>query len=295
MPTESLRVVLRFSEQLRRDLAGVTGFARKMQAISDDLKRQAKVLAQANEVFPILIEAGWPPLLDITARDAAEVVRYHAEHGLEDTCVYLAGHILALYTDDLVREKLNGWERKRFLTRRVAILKAGVEAHLRGDYACSIPTLLPQAEGIVNDCFAHVQRLEGAKIRTKLEALFASHEDDDVLGAQMDAGMHAFFLKTMVESVGHRSDLPLWLNRHVVLHGRDVDYDTRLNSLRAILCIDYLQTSYVLVAIRGSDVYHITGCPSLMQARSPLHHFPSRRSKGLHGKRPCKLCRPPNY
>ncbi|MEO8905497.1 MAG: hypothetical protein ABI488_23520 [Polyangiaceae bacterium] len=112
--------------------------------------------------------------------------------------------------------------------RRARFFAAAFQAHARREYALSIPVLLAQADGICDE-------IHGVQLHSKKDGAFA-------LAAKLDSATARPHLTPLLEShpiswnVGERRKRPgsLVLNRHTVLHGESVDYDTRANSCRAI-------------------------------------------------------------
>lgn len=119
---------------------------------------------------------------------------------------------------------------------RARILAAAFRAHKDGLYACSIPVFLTQMDGICMDV--------GNKyffIRENKRPGIAGHVDqlsDNPLAAAMLAPLTEIL--PISASADDRGPGFWQLNRHTVIHGESVDYDTRRNSLRAISLINYV-------------------------------------------------------
>lgn len=119
---------------------------------------------------------------------------------------------------------------------RARHLHQAFNAHRRGEYSLSTPAFLTQADGI---CHARFSRT--VFIKSERKNTYEQH------GSQVTPLARYLFLFTQ--------PLPLWatkterdewfdeLNRHLVLHGIDIDYDTEKNSLKALSFlrwIDYM-------------------------------------------------------
>jgi hypothetical protein len=119
---------------------------------------------------------------------------------------------------------------------RARILAAAFRAHKDGLYACSIPVFLTQMDGICMDV--------GKKyffIKENKRPGIAGHVDqlsDNPLAAAMLAPLTEILpISAPPEARGPG----FWqLNRHTVIHGESVDYDTKRNSLRAISLLNYV-------------------------------------------------------
>jgi hypothetical protein len=135
--------------------------------------------------------------------------------------------------------EISGEISKDLVTRfpqRALILRSAFEAHDSCDYALSVPVFLAQADGIARELLGvSVYTRQGRVRQTMKEAI-----------ERMDpTGIDEPILRLILE------DLPLTasgnspdfradsLNRHSILHGTDVDYPSRLNSLRAISWLQY--------------------------------------------------------
>ena len=118
---------------------------------------------------------------------------------------------------------------------RSHLFQEAFRAHRERKYALSIPVFLSQADGIFHERFGEFLF---NKKRTRVVSAFNSK----VTGGFIKAVLHPLA----------KEDLPLWrhtsdlgntfegLNRHHVMHGMKVDYDTELNSLKAVLLLDHL-------------------------------------------------------
>ena len=121
-------------------------------------------------------------------------------------------------------EELNSLFRER-----ARLLDCAAEHHLAGRYDASVPLLLAHIEGIVIDV------TEGKKYFTKRQ----SHKAD-VVNPQDLAGIEA----CMAALQGaYSEDVPVTqaegsLSRHGILHGRELAYDTRVNSAKTWSVMD---------------------------------------------------------
>jgi len=115
---------------------------------------------------------------------------------------------------------------------RKAILVEAYEAHKDGKYALSVPVFLAQADGIVYDRLGKYLFMGTEKL-----AKFAASFE---LGIIADAMLDAIRSGSSIWQSFAPEHVPSALNRHAVLHGRDVTYATEANSLRCIMLLDYL-------------------------------------------------------
>jgi len=132
---------------------------------------------------------------------------------------------------------------------RSAILTDAFDAHRAGKYTLSVPTLLPQLDGIGcevmglgRNFFAERRRADAlAGILQNFQ--FPSDGRQYPIGG-IDERMLAAVERTWsltLDTNRRRSGTEYCpLNRHGVLHGLDTDYATEFNSLRCILLIGYM-------------------------------------------------------
>jgi hypothetical protein len=125
---------------------------------------------------------------------------------------------------------------------RSRIMEAAFKAHRERDFALSVPVFLIQADGICWD-LAGVQlyskRRDGHT--TKVMQAISNLELGDMRGALLHAITDVFPIAFGIEE---RKQAPDCLNRHAVLHGESVSYDTLENSCKAISLLAF--TGWIL-------------------------------------------------
>ncbi len=119
---------------------------------------------------------------------------------------------------------------------RANIINAAMNAHCNEVFELSVPILLIQSEGMVQD-----------KWGTKL---FASDNNGLVTKERAENSKSGFFTDALflvlIEKVAitanknDRLDFPDAYNRHEIIHGSDTDYATYQNSLKAISLLDFI-------------------------------------------------------
>jgi hypothetical protein len=124
------------------------------------------------------------------------------------------------------------------LPHRARMFGSGFAAHRRGEYNLSILMFIAQADGVCAE-------LRGGHFFLK-----------DRAGKPQPSAYAQGFAETFMDEIAHLAlseNLPIrermarWLasgatglNRHGVMHGESLDYDTRQNSLRAISLLNYV-------------------------------------------------------
>lgn len=208
------------------DLDALTG----VQADMDSLHRGA---VQAIRVFAPL---GWAPCgampmnayataLEALATDGEEaaeqvlVETWDDEHRLKRPVQQISslGHPEADYHDLF-------WRRSRLLAK-------AYDHHRAGAYEASIPILLAQIEGFVAD-------VSGGKLFFSRDPQKAADVIDSTAIATQDEALpvvREFFSAGMDYTASEGS-----LSRHGILHGRELGYATRINSVKAFVLLQAL-------------------------------------------------------
>jgi hypothetical protein len=132
---------------------------------------------------------------------------------------------------------------------RARLIKDAFAAHERGEYGLSIVALLAQVDGI---CFEvtgnhYFRRMRGGPPAPRTHAFVSQVQDAYRAAILSPLGEPLPINATEKERSGSAPGL---LNRHEVMHGDSLAFDTEINSLRAISLISY--TVYAL-RDRASD------------------------------------------
>jgi hypothetical protein len=170
----------------------------------------------------------------------------------------LEGIIAKAYRDSLedhVASILHEYPEREFAIR------PALNAHLRGEYALSVPIFFAQADGI---CAAMVGRhiFSGKKGRSDHISSLAAEKISDLEGQNEEEGIELFRLLHLAlwqplsdhqpisfSASKRETEDYVGLNRHTVLHGESLDYATELNSLKAFSFLSYVAS---LLAKRGT-------------------------------------------
>lgn len=151
---------------------------------------------------------------------------------------------------------MESWQGELFLPRH-AIIREALWAHKSGKFGVSVPSLLPHIEGIARElCVRYNLKplrnplvvKDGSKthVGTVFSSVIASWLTGDrrlaVFGFlyYLEGGFYAWvdFESTFenMKEIKESKDL----NRHAILHGIQLNYNTELNSLRCFLVLDVL-------------------------------------------------------
>jgi hypothetical protein len=151
---------------------------------------------------------------------------------------------------------VSGWFDSPIFLKRKHIIEDALNAHLSGKFTLSIPTLLPQVEGIISDSIGS----KAGKLGELLENIVSSDyddsdishiyrilDDDILLSLSSDPflvnkkgeGFGEFFTSEKYsEWMKQKRINGIPLNRNAILHGIQIDYGTKANSLRAFFLLD---------------------------------------------------------
>jgi hypothetical protein len=279
--TETLR-------PLQDALAAVTlDMRRSMASVAETMRPMLERL----ERYPgICVEFGWPPF-DAALSVIAEVVDLYDEKG-EQARSEVDGLFTRQISRQRIRDLMQEWSECHLLRRRAHILDAAMRAHLRRDYAVTVPVLLASVEGVIADLHVPKGRMMQADVARYLAETFASEDEPERWSSQLNEAARSVIVDAMVGSFVHGDPLPREVRRNAVLHGADVAYDTEANSLKAILMLDLVREQYGYVALVDSDVYHRQSCSTLRKSAKLGRHYKTTTSAGRAGKRPCSVCKP---
>ena len=214
------------------------------------ITKTAQLASRIAEVNDALKEEGWfvPPLLpegQITRLHQLTVVNRDSDTAIAELIGYCDDGLAAKIIDAACSHKA--------FENRTVFLRQALQAHMEGKFALSIPVFLTQAEG------AYRQILEVSKISNNAP-LYNTKEwkeafGDDLAGelpiteivlAVVLRGFSASMSEQFTARVTSIVDLERlrarypkgFLSRHAVLHGRDNQYATKENSIRALFILD---------------------------------------------------------
>jgi hypothetical protein len=194
-------------------------------AISAAIERMP---ARQADALRVLAQNGW--YLDpggMTAHDLFDWANEFEAGNVSETHSALCAHF---------QGRLNEIEAELSKERpeRAKFFKSACDAHRRGDYIASIALWLIQADGLCYD-------------RTG-EPLFSRRNGEMKIASRLKHGKSALTVSALTALIeptpisadrANRKGLANYLNRHEVLHGESLDYDTELNGCRAISLVTY--------------------------------------------------------
>lgn len=238
-PTGSQRTLLEAAALVGRTPAWLQLMGQSLDAswaqLADLGAKQAALMDSMEAAVRLLVPRGWAVMhMDSAAVSAAAAAV--AAGRADEADDLLAGQWEGdgewrlKRVGQRVRSMAAGDEALNLLFRqRARLLDRAAEHHLAGRYDASVPLLLAHIEGLVIDV------TEGKKFFTKRQGQKA-----DVVDPQDLAGIEAC-MAALQGAYG--KDVPATqaegsLSRHGILHGRELAYDTRVNSAKTWSVID---------------------------------------------------------
>jgi len=214
-----------------------------------NLAREAQLAEMRGQLNDVLAQHAWfvPPLL--SPEEVKQLHQIAVVNG--DVCAGIE-KLVAYCDEGVVEEIVETACRHKAFASRIPILRQALEAHKDGKFALSIPVFLAQAEG------AYLEMLEAHGVSDRWTYLFNKEEwnsIDKLIGelpcteivlAETLRAFSTVMCEQFVARVRSFQDLEQlkakypegFLSRHAVLHGRDVGYATKENSIRAAFILD---------------------------------------------------------
>ena len=174
-------------------------------------------------------ESGWYLDMSMTPGQIVEIGNALQEGGIDEV-----NDALVAYFEERLDQIEASLVQKFSL--RARFIRAAFRAHRREEYELAIPLLLAQIDGI---CL-HVTRKSLFKNISKKPAI-AEYVERSLANTFMAALLSPLTTSLPINaSESQRADDFIALNRHLVLHGEALDYDTKVNSLKVISLINYI-------------------------------------------------------
>lgn len=215
-------------QSLKIDSGTISLLTKACQRFADTIQ---KIKEENYELSETMLQYGWCMSSTIAARCKSEIVesaRMSNENRLND------------YMISVISEGLNDIEkelRDKYF-QRAHIIECAFECHRNMRYEASIPLFLIQADGICVDLFGgSLFNKTKEKVPRVAEAIEKLIEESDL----MDSLIYPLKNNNPL-CASENSDCynPNVINRHTIVHGKDVDYASEINSYKAISVIDFI-------------------------------------------------------
>lgn len=227
-------------------------FIEKMDEL---IKEMAKSDA---EMAALLKESGWffsPTMMDLAMVDIQEALIKYKE-GDKDAIYNLVRTTFCSNEFENLKNAQKNWSLNDYFSGRENIINQAINAHIRGEYALSIPVLITQIEGIAGE-FCEKNSVEVmATDRNGKKTLRKITTKNSNGGYKLQGAINNEFLKggifhpevllSLIDSIIFTNtdnlgkDYSTILNRHGILHGNIKMYDSEINSYKCILLLDVL-------------------------------------------------------
>ena len=153
---------------------------------------------------------------------------------------------------NVLKNIVGSWETNPYFKNRMPILRDALEAHIEGNYTLTVPTLLTQVESVASS----ILKIAAGHSFDIMKNVVENIDYGEFLQAvQKDILIN--YITSPAGFGGVKADhftpekYPEWLkeigqlesqvmNRHAILHGVQINYASKENSLRAFLLLDAL-------------------------------------------------------
>jgi hypothetical protein len=225
-----VNAIIKFQEELKKvDMNSVLREAYEWIQTFDQAVRTV-----SEESSLILLDIGWPPPLEVPVGFFSKVIKIYNKYGKDKTEKIVTDSLLNYYNKEVIKKRLESWKKNRWLNKRMSILNASIDAHINGKYELSIPSILPQIEGVMADYNEHKGQFTTGNLKESIKKLLE--------GKMFKENIRRFIFEIVLVQFEHGNELGSFLSRHAILHGADCDYASPENSLKIILLFDYLQS-----------------------------------------------------
>lgn len=240
-----------------------------------------QTIQRCDEVNTQFVSYGWPPVpywelykMDLRLFSSNDELSEEAVDELFTEC----------YSDEKLNSVLTKWESMFAENPRLNIWRAAINAHIREEYELSVPAILPQIEGFVAERFNHIGRLTNASLNQYLSTTASR-----VPLTKTNKLFRRFLEKHFFASFDKVDEAYNGVNRHKILHGRDLTYANKKTSLQAILTLDLLLSSFRFLSKEDSNLLHRYGCPELQAETGEITYYDTWFGRD---KIVCDLCFP---
>ena len=220
-------------------------------ALPEYMRRLGQYLEGSN-ISTAFTECGLWIAPSMTLHLVKEVVERY-EQGRKRTVPAIVDGFYRQSNWQILTDAVRGWASYEFFTPRMSIFYDALDAHIGRKWTLTIPALIPHIEGIAGEI------LLANKLTLSKEAIIVAQGQktypSSVFG-KLRAGDVTPTMDVMISSLLYYLEGTLYeykdfrcypktrrlekLNRHAIAHGYQLNYATRLNSLRCFLALDSL-------------------------------------------------------
>lgn len=185
-----------------------------------------------------LFDKGWFPFIQLLGWRYGELYNHAINDFPFDD---IERKIIDSFEENLIKKMYSRWITKATFKEHSAIIEAGINYYLKGEYIAAISILYPRIEGLMRHlCLGEVKKPHVADLIKKLKETGVEKSGGAGLFLPLGFGeyLKAFYFKNFDEDTGE-----LDLSRHTIAHGvAKADDFNRIKAFQAILILD--QISY---------------------------------------------------
>ena len=208
--------------------------AEAIDLLKESFNEADKTIREAND---ILASLGWWVYPEWSFVDLKHIVELHRSGKKQE----IESEIINYFSEKILDEILSQWKKNKKLQARYSILEDALWAHKQQKYTLSIPPLLSQIEGIINENSGKTGRISQRDCIKSLKTALQNDPTEKSYSWFSDA------LVMFVEQV-LRQDFewgkPSKKGRNPILHGHYVNYADKIFSLKLILLADFIQNVF---------------------------------------------------
>jgi len=241
--TESLSFI---GKRIAADFAALnlSAFNLSSLGVFDKLSELLEYHKDSTEAFNA---AGWSISPSMNRELREKVVLLHQQNKTR----YISQVMLGYYHKnnfEKLKDAVTTWGKNPLFSPRMHIFRAALKAHCEGTYTLSVPALLPQIEGILNEYvivnnlkakLGKIEKVYNAVIGDLDEYPLTSWAIANTLLYQLQTNTFSF---TNFEVEFRKSANNRKTTRHTVLHGITPNYDKPSHSLKTFVLLDALSS-----------------------------------------------------
>lgn len=208
---------------------------RLSQPLIDYTKAFEKLSINTREAILVLLEEGWYIDMNLPPRSFSNL----ADAFKEDDRSEVEELLCEYYEQELENIKLLVQTRH---LNRYKILSSAIDAHRRSEYELSIPIILIQVDGICKEMTDNYLFMRPKGIKKPETALYVDQKIEEIAKDTMTAALLTPLetISPLIKNSRERDSSFNKMNRHTIMHGDSLDYNTRINSYKSISLLNYI-------------------------------------------------------
>jgi hypothetical protein len=243
-----------------------------------------------NKFYLILTKTNWPPPYDLFLISNSNIVNNFVnrfeKYGMNSIQKDIDHLMVTWHSHEIIDKIFSEWKYKSWLKSRLPILKDAIWAHQNRLFSLSIPTLIPQIEGVIADNLKIIGRLKQKDYKKQFRSLL----NEALIIKNRNENLSHIFIEVLLAEFERGTKEVGPISRHAILHGNDTSYATEVNSLKVILLLNAINKLFRFVALINSKKYHLNGCSLIRNSDRKKVFFASVTEAKRNGYINCKKC-----